>query len=201
MFSCSARKSETRRRAAVAALLLAALANAPPSRATPRSNWAIDPARTRISFSIDAIGYPRTQGEFRHFDGRISVDFDHPAQSRVSFHVDAQSVDVGSASFSDYLRSPAFLNAARFGEIAFSSTAVEKVDDHLVRVTGDLTMLGVTRPLTVDVEVRRQPEAKRSRLEFTARAKIDRLDFGMNSGFPIISRDVDLTVASEAAEQ
>jgi polyisoprenoid-binding protein YceI len=201
-FSWFAQKSESRRRAAVAAaLLLAALANAPQSRATPRSNWAIDPARTRISFSIDAIGYPRTQGEFHHFDGRISVDFDHPAQSRVSFRVDARSVDVGSASFGDYLRSPAFLDATRFGQIVFSSTAVEKVEDHLVRVTGDLTMLGVTRPLTVDVEVRRPPEAKRLRLEFTARAKIDRLEFGMNSGFPIISRDVDLTVASEAAEQ
>ncbi len=201
MFSCPARNNGVRRRAAVAALLLAALANAPPGRATPRSNWAIDPARTRISFSIDAIGYPRTQGEFHHFDGRISVDFDHPAESRVSFHVDAQSVDVGSASFSDYVRSPAFLDATRFGEILFSSTAVQKVDDHLVRVTGDLTMLGVTRPLTVDVEVRRQSETKRARLGFTARAQIDRLEFGMNSGFPIISRYVDLTVASEAAEQ
>lgn len=200
MLSSFARKPETVRRAA-AALLIVALANAPPSGAAARTNWAIDPARTRISFSIDAVGYPRTEGQFHHFDGRISVDFDHPAESRVSFHVAAQSIDVGSASFSDYLRGPAFLDAGRFGEIVFSSTAVEKVDDHLVRVTGDLTMLGVTRPLTVDVEVRRQAEGKRSRLEFTARAKIDRLEFGMNSGFPIISREVDLTVASEAAEQ
>jgi polyisoprenoid-binding protein YceI len=201
MFSSFTQKSKTPRRAAVAALLLAVLAITPQSRATPRSNWAIDPARTRISFSIDAIGYPRTEGEFRRFDGRISVDFDHPAQSRVSFHVEAQSIDVGSASFSDYLRSEAFLNAARFNEIVFSSTGVEKVDEHIVRVTGDLTMLGVTRPLTVNVEVRRQAEPRRGRLEFTARAKIDRLEFGMNSGFPVISRDVDLLVASEAAEQ
>jgi polyisoprenoid-binding protein YceI len=182
-----------------ATLLLAMLASQ--SLAAPRSNWVIDPARTRISFSIDAVGYPRTQGEFRHFDGRISVDFDHPAQSRVSFHVESQSVDVGSASFSDYLRSSAFLDATRFNEIVFSSTGVEKVDEHQVRVTGDLTMLGVTHPLTVDVEVRREPEVKRSRLQFVAHAKIDRLEFGMNSGFPVISRDVDLIVASEAAEQ
>jgi len=194
-------KNKTPRRAAFSTLLLAVLAMTPQSRATSRTNWAIDPARTRISFSIDAIGYPRTEGEFRRFDGRISVDFDHPAQSHVNFHVEAGSVDVGSASFSDYLRSEAFLNAARFNEIVFSSTAVEKVDDHLVRVTGDLTMLGVTRPLTVDVEVRREAEARRARLEFTARAKIDRLEFGMSSGFPVISRDVDLLVASEAAEQ
>jgi polyisoprenoid-binding protein YceI len=115
--------------------------------------------------------------------------------------VQSQSIDVGSASFSDYLRSDAFLNASRFSEIVFSSTAVEKIDEHDIRITGDLTMLGVTRPLTVDVEVRRRTAQSRARLEFTARAKINRLEFGMNSGFPVISRDVDLVVASEAQEQ
>jgi polyisoprenoid-binding protein YceI len=187
-------------RAALSALLVAVLAAAP-TGASQRSSWTIDPSRTRISFSIDAIGYPRTEGEFHLFDGRINVDLEHPARSRVSFEVDSQSVDVGSPSFSDYLRSAAFLNAARFKAIEFASTAVEKIDENEVRVTGDLTMLGVTRPLTVEVEVRRAAGQARGRLGFTAHAKIDRLAFGMNSGFPIISRDVDLTVASEAVEQ
>lgn len=186
---------------AIVAAPLALAAIAPASLAASRSNWEIDPARTHISFSIDAVGYPRTQGEFRHFDGRISVDFDHPAQSRVSFNVETQSVDVGSASFDDYLRSEAFLNADRFKQIAFVSTAVEKINEHEIHVTGDLTMLGVTKPLTVDVEVNRQAGQSRARLGFTARAKIDRLAFGMNSGFPVISRDVDLLVASEAVEK
>jgi polyisoprenoid-binding protein YceI len=182
-------------------MLVAILTAAVPIHAMARSNWAIDPARTHISFSIDAIGYPRTEGEFHQFDGHISVDLDHPARSRVSFQVKSQSIDVGSASFSDYLRSDAFLNAAQFKEIVFTSTAVEKIDEHKIRVTGDLTMLGVTRPLTVDVEVSRQAGPSHERLGFIARAKIDRLEFGMNSGFPLISRDVDLLVASEAAEQ
>jgi polyisoprenoid-binding protein YceI len=201
MISFFVRNAGNHRRPLAAALLLAALAIGQAGGAAARSNWAIDPARTRISFAIDAIGYPRTEGEFRQFEGRISVDFDHPMQSRVSFRVEAQSVDVGSASFSDYLRSQAFLNADRFKEIAFTSTTVEKIDERQIRVTGDLTMLGMTRPLTVDVEVSRQTGQSHARLGFTARAKIDRLAFGMNSGFPIISRDVDLTVASEAIEQ
>jgi polyisoprenoid-binding protein YceI len=186
-------------RYAIAALL--ALAGiGPPVLAASRSNWEIDPARTHISFSIDAVGYPRTEGKFGRFDGRVSVDFDHPAQSRVSFNVEAQSVDVGSSSFDEYLRSEAFLNVAHFRQIAFVSTSVEKISEHEIHLTGDLTMLGVTKPLTVDVEVNRQPGA-RGRLGFTARAKIDRLEFGMNSGFPVISRDVDLLVASEAIER
>ena len=163
------------------------------------SNWRIDPARTAIAFAIDAVGYPRTQGRFDAFDGRVSIDFDRPERSSVAFHVRANSVDVGSASFSDYLRSSAFLDADKHPTIDFVSTSVEKVSDREVRVSGDLTLLGVTKPLTVDVAVARPPGGK-GRLQFRAETRIDRLEFGMNSGFPLVSREVDLTIRSEAAE-
>jgi polyisoprenoid-binding protein YceI len=104
--------------------------------------WRIDPARTAIGFSIDATGFPRTEGRFRRFEGRISVDFDHPDRSKVAFHVQSQSVDVGSASFSDYVRSAAFLDSAGHPSIDFVSASVEKINDHAVRVTGNLTLLG-----------------------------------------------------------
>ena len=160
--------------------------------------WTIDPARTHIAFAIDAVGYPRTKGEFRKFDGRISVDFDRPDRSAVVFHVDAGSVDVGSPPFNDYVRSLAFLNAEHFPSIDFVSKAVEKLDDHTVRVSGDLTMLGVTKPLSIDVAVRREDEGGRSRLAFNAETQIDRLEFGMNSGFPLVSRAVKLELSTEA---
>ena len=76
---------------------------------------------------------------------------------------------------------------------------VERIDDHAVRVSGDLTLLGVTKPLAVDVAVRRETEGGRSRLAFSARTHIDRLEFGMNSGFPLVSRDIELVISSEAA--
>jgi polyisoprenoid-binding protein YceI len=66
----------------------------------------------------------------------------------------------------------------------------------MVALTGDLTLLGVTQPLEVDVAVKRLADG---RFAFVAHARIDRLAFGMNSGFPVISRDVDLTVSSEAS--
>ena len=77
------------------------------------------------------------------------------------------------------------------------SSSVAKVDDHTVRVTGELTLLGVTRPLSVEVEVQR--EGNDGRLAFLAKTSIDRLAFGMNSGFPLVSRDVELTISSAAA--
>jgi polyisoprenoid-binding protein YceI len=179
-----------------AALTFGILAQAP---AVASANWRIDPSRTHIAFAIDAVGYPRTHGQFRQFAGRISVDLDHPDKSAVAFHVQSQSVDVGSPSFDDYLRSVAFLDAAHFPSIDFVSSSVEKVDDHTVRVTGELTLLGVTRPLSVDVAVQRQSSGGQ-RLDFLAKTSIDRLAFGMNSGFPLVSRDVELVISSEAVE-
>jgi polyisoprenoid-binding protein YceI len=181
--------------ASLSLAIVAALALSPLVRAGERAAWHIDPARTHVGFVIDAVGFPRTQGEFRVFDGRLSIDLEHPSLSRVAFTVRAESIDVGSASFDDTLRGPAFLDVQRFPEIRFQSTHVEKRDEASVALTGDLTLLGVTQPLEVDVAVQRLAGG---RLAFAARAHIDRLAFGMNSGFPIISRDIDLTVSSEA---
>ncbi len=183
----------------VCAILALGVLSETPSPAVASANWRIDPALTHIAFAIDAVGYPRTQGQFRQFQGRISVDLDHPDKSSVAFHVQSQSVDVGSPSFDDYLRSVAFLDATRFPSIDFVSSSVEKVDDHTVRVTGDLTLLGVTRPLSVDVAVQREISGGSARLAFSAKTSIDRLAFGMNSGFPLVSREVELVISSEAA--
>jgi polyisoprenoid-binding protein YceI len=169
--------------------------------AVAAANWRIDPARTHIAFTIDAVGYPRTEGRFRRFEGRISVDLERPDRSSVAFHVQSQSVDVGSPSFSDYVRSVAFLDAERFPSIDFVSNSVEKINDHMVRVSGDLTLLGVTKPLSVDVAVRRETSGGAARLAFQAKTNIDRLEFGMNSGFPLVSKDVQLVISSEAAER
>ncbi len=184
----------------VCAILALGILAQVPSPADASANWRIDPSRTHIAFAIDAVGYPRTQGQFRQFAGRISVDLDHPDKSSVAFHVQSQSVDVGSSPFDDYLRSGAFLDAARFPSIDFVSSSVEKVDDHTVRVTGELTLLGVTRPLSVDVAVQREMSGGSARLAFSAKASIDRLAFGMNSGFPLVSREVELVISSEAME-
>jgi polyisoprenoid-binding protein YceI len=184
----------------VLALAFASLAAVPRAGAAAVDRWALDPARTHISFSVDAIGYARAAGEFRSFDGRVAVDFEHPALSRVDFRVQAMSIDAGSQMLSAYLRSDAFFDAARFGEIAFASTRVEKIGEEKARVIGDLTMLGVTRPLTVDVEVRRLTAGPHARFEIIAHATINRLEYGMTAGYPLISRDVELVVVSAVAE-
>jgi polyisoprenoid-binding protein YceI len=182
----------------LASACIAAIGALPQSPALAGDRWRMDPARTEIGFAIDAVGYPRTEGRFHRFDGVISVDFERPEKSAVAFHVLSASVDVGSGSFSDYVKSAAFLDADHHPSIDFVSTSVERLNDHVVRVSGDLTLLGVTKPLNVDVSVRREAAGSK-RLSFFAKTNIDRLEFGMNSGFPLVSREVELVISSEAA--
>jgi polyisoprenoid-binding protein YceI len=185
-------------RIAASVLALSLVGGALPAGA--RGEWTIDPARTHILFSIDSVGYPRTKGEFHKFGGKIVVDFDHWEKSSIVFNVDSKSVDVGSASFSDYVRSDAFLDAAHFPSIRFVSDRVERIDDHTLRVSGEVTLIGVERPLSVIVTARREGDSAKGRLGFEARTTIDRLEFGMNAGFPLVSKDVELVISTEAAQ-
>lgn len=169
--------------------------------AEARSSWKIVPSQTHVRFWVDAIGWPRTAGEFKSFDGRIDIDFDRPSRSRVDFKVAAKSVDANSASLNDYLRSEVFLNVANFPGMRFISTSVEKRDEQHARVTGDLTMLGVTRPISLDVEVVRKLAGSNQRVGFKATGVINRLDFGMNSGYPLISDAIHLTITTEASAE
>ncbi|MDJ1160126.1 YceI family protein [Chelatococcus sp. SYSU_G07232] len=163
-----------------------------------RTVFVIDPSRTHVGFEIAATGFPVTRGEFRSFEGRLTVDFDVPARSRVAFKVAAASLDTQSRSLDDYIKSPVFLDAAKYPTISFSSTAVEKLDERTVRVTGDMTLLGVTRPATFTVTVERRGRGGRQILGFLAKGTIHRSEFGMISGQPLVSDVVAIWVATEA---
>ena len=163
--------------------------------------WRIDPAHTTVRFLVDAIGFPRTNGHFSSFAGQLSLDLAHPERSRVAFRVAAASVDVGSPSFDEYLRSQAFFDVANHPNIEFVSTKVKVVDPNHAEVTGDLTLRGVTRPFTISVAVDVAPTPGARRLGFTATGTIPRLAYGMSAGFPAISNDVSLVVTTSALAQ
>jgi polyisoprenoid-binding protein YceI len=164
--------------------------------AESRSLWTVDPARTRITFVIDAVGWPRT-GRFTNFQAEIAIDFDNPNASKISFTVAANSVDAGSSSLNDILRGEPFFNVTNYPDISFVSTRVEKADARHAHVTGNLTMLGVTKPVSLAVVVDRKLAAAGQRVGFKATGTIDRRDFGMNAGYPVISETVHLIVTSK----
>ena len=107
-------------------------------------------------------------------------------------------MDVKSPSLNDYLCGEVFFNAAKYPDMRFLSTNVEKRDEQHAEVTGDLTMLGVTKPISLDVEVTPKLAGTNKRLGFKATGAINRLDYGMSFGYPIISDLIHLTVTTEA---
>ena len=160
--------------------------------------WLIDEAQTWIGFKIDAAGFPTTHGHFAHYKGQILIDFDRPAKSYTNFTVDSTSVDVGSPAFNDFVKSAALLDVVRFPTMSFSSTKVEKLNSHTARVSGDLTMLGVTKPITLTVDVDTDPSAKGHAISFVAKGTILRSEFGMKFGFPLVEDALEITVKTRA---
>lgn len=179
--------------AALAVAIPVVLAAAP---AQAQTRFVIDAARTHIRFTIDAIGFPTTRGEFHDFDGRLSIDFAHPQRSKVQFTVRTASVDVGSRGLNAYIASPVFLNAEKFPEMSFVSTGVRKLDERTALVDGNLTLMGVTQPAAFRVQV--DMSRGRRQIGFVAGGVIRRSAFGMISGQPIISDKVSIEVATEA---
>jgi polyisoprenoid-binding protein YceI len=162
------------------------------------NRWRIDETHTAIGFTINAVGFPTTHGHFNHFSGRIALDFQQPAKSFTSFVVDATSVELGSKSFDDFVKSPALLNTGKYPTLRFASTAVEKVDAHTARMTGNLTMLGVTKPITLTVHVDTEAPAGGRVVAFSAKGNISCSAYGMIFGVPIIDDTLEFTVKTRA---
>jgi polyisoprenoid-binding protein YceI len=189
-------RAPIRRSAAILVLAICCVAGV--EAATRAQAWSIDEAQTWIGFKIDAVGFPTTHGHFAHYSGEVLIDFDRPAKSYTSFTVESASVDVGSPSFNEFVKSAALLDAERFPTMSFASTQVEKLDAHTARVTGNLTMLGVSKPITLTVSVETDPAAKGRAVAFVAKGTIVRSDFGMKFGIPLIDDALEITVKTRA---
>jgi polyisoprenoid-binding protein YceI len=161
-------------------------------------DWRIDETHTSIGFKVDAVGFPTTRGQFTHYSGRILIDFEHPAKSFTSFVVYSASVELGSESFNNFVKSPALLDVAEYPTLSFSSTRVEKLDPRSARITGDLTMRGVTKPVTLNVSVDTDPSAKGRIVAFVATGTVKRSDYGMIFGIPLIDDALEITVKTRA---
>jgi polyisoprenoid-binding protein YceI len=157
----------------------------------------INPQKTRITFEVDAVGWPTTKGAFKFFQGNINVDFKEPAKSAVSFVVQASSVDAGSSSVTGFIKGESMLNTGSFPEMRFRSTSVEKLSESAVRIAGNMTFMGQTRPVSFQVDVDQRQYAQKQ-LRFSARGTIKRSEFGFISGQPLIADDVRILVTTEA---
>lgn len=113
--------------------------------------YKVDPKHAWVTFSTSHAGWSSAHGIFRDVSGEIVLDQDDVANSSVSFEIDAASIDTNLADRDDHLRSPDFLNVEEFPTITFKSTSVEQTGERTGRVTGDLTLVGMTKEVVLDV--------------------------------------------------
>ena len=149
---------------------------------TLTGTYVIDPAHSRIGFSARHAMVTKVRGSFNEFDGTAYLDAENPANSRLQLTIKAASIDTRNPDRDAHLRSNDFFDMEQYPEITFVSTAVDQVDAENYRVTGDLTIKGVTRPVTVDVEYTGASvdPFQNQRIGFEGRATVNRKDWGVN---------------------
>ncbi|MEP1902421.1 MAG: YceI family protein [Nitratireductor sp.] len=186
---------------AFAAFLLAA-ATASPALSDP---YTIDAGHTHVGFKVSHLGFSDTYGTFNNVAGTFDLDQDNPEKSSVDIDIKTASIDTNHEKRDEHLRGPDFFDVGKYPDITFKSTKVERTGDKTAKVTGNLTMLGVTKPVTLDVTLLAAgpyPMDKSvTAAGFNATATIKRSDFGMTAYVPMISDEVDITISTEVRKQ
>jgi polyisoprenoid-binding protein YceI len=171
-------------------------------------DWQLDPAHTAVEFVARHLMVTKVRGRFHRVDGSIHVA-ENPADSWVEVKIDAASVETGDGQRDEHLRSPDFFDVERYPEITFRSTKLEGSSPGHFLVLGDLTLHGVTRPITLDVEyagVTADPWGG-TRAGFSASTEVNREDFGLTwnvaleSGGLVVGKKVRLEFEIEAINQ
>ncbi len=152
------------------------------------SSYKIDTAHTTVLFSIRHL-FTDVQGKFNKFEGKIEYDPENPAASSVSFTVDANSIDTSNEKRDGHLRSPDFFDVEKYPTLSFKSTKVEEKGKRTLEVTGDFTLHGVTKSITVPVKVLGVIDSKDfgRKAGFSTSFTIDRQDYGLkwNKAFDV----------------
>ncbi|HPF70419.1 MAG TPA: YceI family protein [Candidatus Krumholzibacteria bacterium] len=187
---------------------LLALTVATGSLATARAaDYAIDPAHSSVGFQIKHLAIAKVNGTFSGFEGTIAFEEGKPGAWSVKATIPTASVDTGNKDRDDHLRSPDFFDAAAYPTMTFTSTAVTMTSATEGQLQGELTLHGVTRPVTLDLEFNgavTDPWGN-EKIGFSASGEIDRKDWGLtfnktlDNGGLMIGDTVKISLEIEAA--
>jgi polyisoprenoid-binding protein YceI len=171
------------------------------------TTWKIDPAHSLVEFAVKHLMITTVKGRFSEVTGEIHVDETNFAASKVDIEVDVASIDTREAQRDAHLRSADFFDVEKFPKMTFRSTRVEgKLDEFTL--TGDLTIHGVTRPITLEVthEGRGKDPWGGERIGFSAKGRLNRSDFGLTwnaaleTGGFVVGDDVKISLDIEAVK-
>jgi len=195
------------RKALLAALVLALPALALGSDRPEPTVYKVDPDHSGVGFSIRHF-VSNVPGRFDDFEGTIKYDKLAPAASGVELTVRTVSINTGNNDRDEHLRSPDFFDAKKYPTLTFTSTEVKSKDANTLEVTGDLTLHGVTRRITIPVAVLgtvRTPNGEKAGFEATF--TLNRRDYGvtwnrvLDAGGTVLGEEVRITIEVEASRQ
>ncbi|MEY0231634.1 YceI family protein [Providencia manganoxydans] len=155
-----------------------------------------------IEFRIQHLGYSWVYGSFKDFDGSFTYDAKDPAKDKVEVTIKTGSIDTNHAERDKHLRSGDFLNAAKFPEAKFVSTEVKK-EGEIYKITGDFTLNGVTKPITLDAKLMGEGKDPWGgyRAGFEAQGNIKLKDFNIKSDLGPKSQEAELLISVEGVQE
>lgn len=195
------------RRSALSLGVLAGLTIGGTARA---SDWELDPAHTTATFAVRHLMVSTVKGSFENVSGVVNLDEANPARSKIEISIDAASVNTRNAARDGHLKSPDFFDVAKHPKLEFKATKIDKAGKDKFKVVGDLTMRGVTHPVTLDVEGPTPPVKDmmgRMVRGVVARGKLNRKEWGLawnkalEGGGVLVSDEVALEVNAEMVEK
>ena len=171
--------------------------------------WKFDTVHSNVSFSVKHLMISRVHGVFKSRSGSLTTDEAHPEKSKVTASIDTGSIDTKEAQRDEHLRSADFLDSANYPVMTFESTSVQKLDGEHFKVVGNLTIRGITKPVTLDTEYFGQQKDPwgGERAGFSAKTSIDRKQFGLTFNMPldgggvVVGDKVDITLDAEAVKE
>lgn len=163
--------------------------------------FELDPVHTRVAFQVSHAGFSNPVGTFSGSTGTLSFDEDDWSSAQLSVQIPITSLDLGDANWQKKVLDPTFFNSEKFPDAQFVSTQVEKTGENTAQVVGELTLHGVTRPVTLAVtlnSLRRHPLTFKTTAGFSATATISRKDFDMGAWKSVVGDEVHLIIEAEA---
>ena len=171
--------------------------------------WEIDSSHSGIHFSVRHMVVAKVRGQFARWTGSIQAEHGNLAHASVNVVIDAASIETGVADRDKHLKSADFLDVAEHPELTFKGSQVERLSDESLRLTGELSIRGVTRAVVLDVEYAGKTKDPwgNERAGFTAKTTIDRKDFGLTwnqaleAGGVVVGDRIGIEVEVEAVKQ
>ncbi|SCZ71588.1 YceI family protein [Epibacterium ulvae] len=163
--------------------------------------YTLDASHSQIVFSYNHLGYSTTWGMFSGFEGDIAFDQENPAASSVTVSMPVKSMLTGWEGRFNHFMSKDFFDAADDELVSFSSTAIEVTGENTAKITGDLTLNGVTKPVVLDAKLNQagdHPMAKKPWAGFDATTTLVRSEFNLGQFAPFVSDEVQVMISVEA---